>query len=135
MEVHARRKSSFVIIVKYFYHDRFSYVYERFIFRVVYSIAPVVGRSIRYNFILHFLYCLPSKLALDASQHCSYKALFGDSVKKCDNGKFVTCFSRFEYDVNFLSKKFRCTRSNSRTSSHGGLSFVLYFLGWTFKSN
>ena len=41
-EVHARRKSSFVIIVKYFYHDRFSYVYERFIFRVVYSIAPVV---------------------------------------------------------------------------------------------
>ena len=84
---------------------------------------------------LHFLYCLPSKLALDASQHCSYKALFGDSVKKCDNGKFVTCFSRFEYDVNFLSKKFRCTRSNSRTSSHGGLSFVLYFFGWTFKSN
>jgi hypothetical protein len=42
VEVHARRKSSFVIIVKYFYHDRFSYVYERFIFRVVYSIAPVV---------------------------------------------------------------------------------------------
>jgi hypothetical protein len=42
VKVHARRKSSFVIIVKYFYHDRFSYVYERFIFRVVYSIAPVV---------------------------------------------------------------------------------------------
>ena len=54
MEVHARRKSSFVIIVKYFHHDRFSYVYERFIFRVVYSIAPVVGRFIRYNFILTF---------------------------------------------------------------------------------
>ena len=55
MEVHARRKSSFVSIVKYFYHDRFSYVYERFIFRVVYSIAPVVGRF-KYVTILFYIF-------------------------------------------------------------------------------
>ena len=54
MEVHARRKSSFVVIVKYFHHNRFSYVYERFIFRVVYSIAPVVGRLISLQFYSTF---------------------------------------------------------------------------------
>jgi len=57
---------------------------------------------IRYNFFFFFCYyTIPDKLALDASQHSLYISLLGDSVKKCDNGKFVTCLSRLEYEVNF----------------------------------